>query len=133
MRGFWRSRKALTPVLSNLLLTVIAVSAMSLAATATYVISNNLHDIMGERLVVEDVWFKPSGGVWVYVRNTGKVAVRIASVYVNFTAQPFSPLRLEVGEGGWLNVDLDWVPNGVYHVNIVTERGTKLADYYRAP
>lgn len=133
MERFWCSKKALTPVLSNLLLTVIAVSVMSLAATATYVISNNLHDIMGERLIVEDVWFRQPSEIGIYVRNTGKVAVEVASVYVNFTAQPFSSLRLEVNKGGWLSVTLDWGSGGVYHINVVTDRGTKLADYYRAP
>jgi len=32
---------------------VIAVAAMSIAVTATYFITDNLHDTMGERLIVE--------------------------------------------------------------------------------
>ena len=133
MKRFWHSKRALTPVLSNLLLTVIAVSAMSLAATATYLISSNLHDIMGERLVIEDVWFKPSNELGIYIRNNGKVAVEVTSVYVNFTAQSFSPFRLEIGKSGWLNITYNWSSDYLYHINVVTNRGTKLADYYRTP
>jgi len=51
------NKRAITPVLSNLLLTVVAVAAMSIATTATYVITTNLRETMGERVIIEDVWF----------------------------------------------------------------------------
>lgn len=132
MAGFCRDRSGVTPVLSNILLTVVAVAAMSLAASATYVITGNLHQIMGERVIAEDVWFT-SSGISIYVRNTGKVAIEVTSVYVNFTSQSFTPIALEVGEHGWLNVTFSWDTNSVYQVNVVTNKGTKIADYYRAP
>jgi len=128
----FRSKKAISPVLSNLLLTVIAVSAMSLATTATYVISNNLRDIMGERFTLEDVWFN-SGKICVYLRNTGKVSIEISRVYVNSTPYSFTPLKLEVKGHGWLNVSCSWISGHLYHINIVTNRGSKVADYFRAP
>ena len=59
MLKLWRSKKAITPVLSNILLLVIAVAGMSISITATYVITGNLRETMGERFIVEDVWFKP--------------------------------------------------------------------------
>ena len=37
-------KRAITPVLSHLLLTVIAVSVMSIATSATYVITTNLRE-----------------------------------------------------------------------------------------
>lgn len=132
MRRFLRNKRGVTPVLSNVLLTVVAVAAMSLAASATYIITDNLHQIMGERIIAEDVWFTPSG-ISIYLRNTGKVAITVSSVYVNFTSQSFTPLTLEVGEHGWLNVSAGWEAGGLYHINIVTDRGTKIVDYYRAP
>ena len=82
MRKLLRNRRAITPVLSSLLLTVIAVAGMSIAITATYVITDQLHDSMGERLIIEDVWFTP-GQVSLYLRNVGKVSVEVVSVYVN--------------------------------------------------
>lgn len=133
MRGVMKNRKAVSPVLSNLLLTVVAVAAMSIAATAAYVISNNLHDSMGERFMVEDVWFKPGGEIALYIRNVGKVDVTVSSVYVNRVPAQVTPLKLEVGEHEWLNITCSWAPGNVYHIVVVTQRGTKVGDYYVAP
>jgi flagellin-like protein len=132
MKKFFRNKRAITPILSSLLLTVITVAAMSLAATAAYVISDNLHQIMGERLIVEDVWFR-TGGISIYLRNVGKVDVSASSVYVNFTLQSTSLFTLQVGKYGWLNVTYTWASGKVYNINIVTTRGTKVVDYYVAP
>lgn len=55
-------KRAITPVLSHLLLTVIAVSVMSIATSATYVITTNLRENRGERIIIEDVWFNVASG-----------------------------------------------------------------------
>ena len=132
MTKLFRSRRAITPVLSSLLLTVITVAAMSLAATAAYIISDNLHQTIGERFIVEDVWFR-NGSINLYLRNVGKVDLTVCSVYVNFTLQSISTLTLQVGNHGWLNVTYTWTSGQVYNINIATTRGTKVADYYVAP
>ncbi len=132
MRKLLRNRKGITPVLSSLLLTVIAVAAMSIAVTATYVITNNLHDNMGERFIVEDVWFT-TNQVSLYIRNVGKVSISIAAVYVDQTSQSFTPLELEEGKHGWLNVTYSWSSDSAYEINVVTRRGTKVVDYYTSP
>ncbi len=132
MRQLSKNKRGVTPVLSNVLLTVVAVAAMSLAASATYVITDNMRQIMGERVISEDVWFN-SEGISIYLRNTGKVAITVSSTYVNFTSQPFTPLTLEVGEHRWLNVTFSWNADSLYHISVVTSRGTKIVDYYRAP
>jgi len=134
LRNILRNRRGITPVLSNLLLMVIAVAAMSIAITATYVITDNLHDTMGERFVVEDVWFTKNGEISIYLRNVGKVSIKIAAVYVDHTPQPFtSNLALEENKHDWLKVTYSWSSNAVYHINIVTVRGTKVVDYYESP
>lgn len=132
MRKLKRNKRAITPVLSSLLLTVIAVAGMSIAVTATYVITDGLHDNMGERLIVEDVWFT-SGQVSLYVRNVGKIAIEIDAVYVNNVRQSFTPIQLEENKHGWLNVTYNWNPDTAYEINVVTKRGTKLVDYYLSP
>lgn len=132
MKRMLRERKGLTPILSNVLLIVIAVAGMSIAMTATYVITNNLKEIMGERFIIEDVWFKAPETIAVYLRNVGKMAVEISAVYVNHTSQSFSPLRLEIGEHNWLNVTCSWSGNSTSHINIVTRRGNQVANYYGA-
>ena len=132
LRNILRNRRGITPVLSSLLLMVIAVAAMSIAITATYVITDNLHDTMGERFIVEDVWFT-TGKISIYLRNVGKVSIKIAAVYINRTSQSFTPLELEEDKHGWLNATYSWSSNSVYHINVVTNRGTKIVDYYTSP
>jgi len=132
MKKLLRSKGAITPVLSNVLMMLIAVAGMSIAITATYVISGNLHEVMGERFVVEDVWFR-TNTIAIYVRNTGKVAINFVAVYVNNTSQSFTTLELEIESHGWLNVTYSWNPNSLHHINIVSSRGTQVADNYKAP
>ncbi|MEM2972328.1 MAG: hypothetical protein QW270_07930 [Candidatus Bathyarchaeia archaeon] len=128
---FW-DKRAITPVLSNILLMVVAVGAMAIATTATYVITTNLRETMGERFIVEDVWFE-GNNIHVYVRNVGKVAIEVSAVYVNGTPQPFTPqpFRLQIDGHGWLNISYSWASNSLYHINVVTKRGTQIADHYK--
>ena len=135
MKRVFKNKRAITPVLSSLLLTIVAVAAMSLAATAAYVISENLHQTMGERLIVEDVWFRGNQSelICIYLRNVGEVEVSVSDVYVNFTGQSITPLNLQEGKAGWLNVTYSWTTRSLYYISVVTTRGTKVADYYVAP
>jgi hypothetical protein len=132
MRKLSQNRRGVTPVLSSLLLTVIAVAGMTIAISATYVITDGLHDSMGERLVVEDVWFTPSQ-VSLYLRNVGKVSVEVVSVYVNRTDQSYTALELEENNHGWLHVSYSWNADSVYEIKVVTRRGTNVVDYYVSP
>jgi hypothetical protein len=133
--GLIHNKRGITPVLSNLLLTVVAVAAMAIATTATYVITTNLRETMSERIVVEDLWFNNStGGISVYLHNVGKVAIHVSAVYVNHTAQAFTkPFNLEINEHGWLNISRSWVSGDLCYVDIVTTRGTHVGGYYKAP
>jgi hypothetical protein len=133
VRKISRNRRGITPVLSSLLLTVIAVAGMSIAVSATYVITDGLHDNMGERVIVEDVWFTTSGQVSLYVRNVGKVAINVDAVYVNKMRQSFTPIELEANKHGWLNVTYSWSPDTAYEIKVVTRRGTQVVDYYMSP
>ena len=135
LKGFLRDKRAITPVLSSLLLTVIAVAAMSIATSATYVITTNMRETMSERVVAEDVWFNPATHtIEVYLSNVGKVNIHVSNVYVNHTSQPFlTPFNLEIKGSGWLSIVYDWNSGNLYYVDIVTSRGTHIASQYRAP
>jgi FlaG/FlaF family flagellin (archaellin) len=135
LKRVFSDKRAITPVLSNLLLAVVAVAAMAIATTATQLISTNLRETMSERIIVEDLWFNNStGNINVYLRNIGKVAIHVSAVYVNHTSQPFTkPFRLEVDENGWLNISCSWASGSLYYVDIVTARGTHVADHHKAP
>jgi hypothetical protein len=132
VKKFFHDKRAITPVLSNLLLTVVAVAAMAVATTATYVVTTNLKDIMSERLIIEDLWFSSPNEISIYLYNIGKVSVHFSTVYVNSTPLTVS-LNLEPNEHGWLNVSFSWSSGNVYHVDVVTSRGTHVGDYYKAP
>ncbi len=135
VRRLLRDKRAITPVLSSLLLTVVAVAAMAIATSATYVITTNLRENMSERVIVEDVWFNSATRtVDVYLHNVGKVAIRVSGVYIDHTSQPFnSPFRLELNKHGWLSITYSWISGDVYYIDIVTNRGTHVASYYKAP
>jgi len=132
MKRLLKSKKAITPVLSNVLMMFIVVAGMSIAITATYVITTNFHDIMGERFLIEDVWFR-TGGISIYLRNTGKVSIGFSLVYVNNTKQSFSSLELGAARHGWLNITYSWTASNVYYIKVVSSRGTQVANYYEAP
>ena len=135
VKRFMRDKRAITPVLCHLLLTVVAVAVMSIATSATFVITTNLRETMSERLLVEDVWFNSgSGTVDVYMRNVGKSNVQVSGVYVTHVGQSFNgPFRLEIDEHDWLRIDFSWNSGEAYYIDIVTKRGTHLASYYKAP
>jgi Flp pilus assembly pilin Flp len=135
VKRFLRDKRAITPVLSSLLLTVVAVAAMAIATSATYVITTNLRENMSERVIVEDVWFNnATRTVGVYMRNIGKVAIYVSGVYINHASQHFnSPFRLELNGHDWLNIVYSWSSGDVYYIDIVTNRGTHVASYYKAP
>ena len=134
-KRFLRDKRAITPVLSHLLLTVVAVAVMSIATSATFVITTNLRETMSERVTVEDVWFNSTTGtVDVYVRNVGKAPIQVAAVYVNRVGRLFnSPFRLGLNQHGWLSVVCSWNSGDTYYIDIVTTRGTHVAGYYKAP
>ncbi len=132
MKRLLQKKSAITPVLSSLLMTVIAVAGMSITITATYVITDELHDSMGERLVIEDIWFTPDQ-VSLYIRNVGKVSIEVVSVYVNRTEQSFIPLELEENSHCWLDIIYSWSADSVYEIKVVSSRGTNVVDYYVSP
>ena len=151
MRLFKRllhDKRAISAVLSHLLLTVVAVALMSIATSATYVITTDLRQNMGERALVEDVWFKgesasvssvwssidtKSGNVEIYLDNIGKVDIQVEAVYINHESQHFNYFSLKVDEKGTLSIDFsEWKPGQVYYIDIVTSRGNHIADSYKA-
>jgi hypothetical protein len=132
---FFSDKRAITAVLSNLLLMVVAVGTMSIATTATYVVTTNLRESISERIIVEDLWFcNSTGTVNIYISNVGRVAVDVSAVYINRSSLSFlSPFSLEIGEHRWLNISYTWTSNDLYYVDVVTSRGTHVGGYYEAP
>lgn len=134
LKRLLHDKRAISAVLSHLLLTVVAVAIMSIATSATYVITTDLRQNMGERVTIEDVWFNPdTKTVDLYLDNVGKVDFQIQAVYINHANQPFQEFALKVEEEGSLNIYFsDWKPGEVYYIDIVTSRGNHIADSYKA-
>jgi len=132
---FFAGNRGITPVLSSLLLTVVAVAAMAIATSATYVITTNMRETISERVIVEDVWFNNlTNSTDIYLRNVGKTTVSISAVYVNNAPQYFpKPFDLEIGDHGWLNISQTWAPTSLLYIDILTTRGTHVAAYYTVP
>ncbi len=129
-------RRAITPVLSNLLLMVVAVAAMAIATSATYVITANLRETMGERVIIEDVWFDDSSvSIGLYLRNVGRISMQISAVYVNNTRCSFAPAPFILGieQHGGLNVSQSWGSGDIYHIKVVSTRRIHVGDYFKAP
>jgi Flp pilus assembly pilin Flp len=135
VKRFLRDKRAITSVLSHLLLTVVAVAVMSIATSATFVITTNLRETMSERVIAEDIWFNSATGtVDVYLRNVGKTNIHVSGVYVNHVGQSFNgPFSLEINKHGWLRIASSWDSGEVYYIDIVTTRGTHIASTYKAP
>ncbi len=135
MKRFLRDKRAITPVLSHLLLTVVAVAVMSIATSATFVITSNLRETMSERVVIEDVWFNSANHTLnVYVHNVGKTSIQVSAVYVNHVGRTFnSPFRLGLNQHAWLTLAYSWVSGDVFYIDIVTTRGLHVAGSYKAP
>jgi Flp pilus assembly pilin Flp len=135
VKRFLRDKRAITPVLSHLLLTVIAVAVMSIATSATFVITTNLKETMSERVIVEDAWFNSSTGTLdIYLRNVGRVDIQVSGVYVNHVSQSFNgPSILEINNHSWLRIAFSWDSGETYYIDIVTTRGTHIASDYKAP
>jgi len=128
-----RDKRAITPVLSSLLLTVVAVAAMAIATSATYMITANLKDNMSERVVIEDIWFT-GGEIKVHLFNVGKVSISVSNVYVNHERIELNPpFRLGLNQDNDLVIYYLWVAKVTYYIDIVTSRGTHIAGYYKAP
>jgi hypothetical protein len=133
LRKFIRNKRALTPVLSELLLTVIAVAAMSVATSATYVITTNMRSSMSERVIVEDVWFHTATNtVTVYIYNVGAVDVSISSVYINHISYRAS-VNLKAGSdvASFTIQYRGLILGNQAYIDIVTNRGLHIADYYK--
>jgi flagellin-like protein len=138
MRKLFRSRKALSPVLSTVLMILVTIIGMSVlfAFFVNYARDFQLGSgsAVRESLVIEDVGFiKGTNQVEVWVYNVGKVDLKIAAFYIDdswASIDSGSDVAISVGEHGMLTVSSDFVLNGVYDFKIVTERGSAFEGRY---
>ncbi|MFQ6076691.1 MAG: archaellin/type IV pilin N-terminal domain-containing protein [Candidatus Bathyarchaeia archaeon] len=140
----YAGKRAVSPVIAALIMIVITIAAFSLlyGAMDNWLRAQRAGPLMGlqERLVIEDVWFRTSGGVRtltsVYVRNIGKVSVEIVSVKIDDVYYPMTPkpLTLTSGVGAQMNVTFSkiWSPGTTYEIILLTDRGGEFTTHATA-
>ena len=138
-----RAREGVTPVVSDVLLTVAVVVSMTLllAWVYSYVMYNPSKRAVQERFVIEDVWFNTTDTgervVGIYIYNYGKVEIRVDAVYIggNRTTDYVEGWRLELypGQHGRVIVKFNWSPGEAYTVKVITGRGSYVEAVFVAP
>jgi flagellin-like protein len=157
--GFGGDRRAVSPVLSTVILVLLVVLGMSLvfAFFVDYVgdYQTGRGSSVMELVEIEDVYFRRVGGVdWVevWLYNYGEIEFEVDSVYVNgVSVENFSFLNVssvplyDSDEDGSVevipyahakfNVTLSggWVSPGKYVFRFVTERGSAVEREYPSP
>ncbi len=149
MRKLLRNRKAVSPVVSAVIMILVVMIAMSalFAFFVTYAADFQLRSgsAVLESMVIEDVKFTgpQSAEIWVY--NVGKVEFKINSVYVNdalvppptldqvtYKGDPVIPLPSKIRDGAHAKITISgFASRQSYIFKIVTERGTSIEGEHR--
>ena len=131
MRKLFRNRRAVSPVVSTVLMILVVMVGMSLLFAFFVNYTRDFQTGSGsavlESMVIEDVAFTGSNGAQVWVYNVGKVSFTITSVYVNdqFTGNP----NLEVASGQHGMITIGSANSGCT-IKIVTARGSAFEGMY---
>ena len=148
MKRLLRNRKAVSPVVSAVIMILIATIGMSVLFAFFVNYARDFQAGSGssvlESMVIEDIWVKNSSNVEIWVYNVGKVDFNITSVYINGfqvanVTNPTEPsvetsfqARVEVGKHERLILNLrDPVNvNGPNLFKLVTLRGSAVEVRY---
>lgn len=142
MRRLLRDRKAVSPVVSAVIMILVAVIGMTVLFAFFVGYARDFQMGSGsavlESMVIEDVWFRDPINdeieIWVY--NAGKVNFTVTNVYINdFQANIKSnDGSVEVGDHGRIVVEplssMSPGDNELYVVKLVTTRGSAVEGSY---
>jgi flagellin-like protein len=131
MVRLFRNRRAVSPVISTVLMILVVITGMSLLFAFFVNYTRDFQTGSGsavlESMVIEDVWFSSPNGPQVWVYNVGKISLTINSVYVNDKLD--SHPNIEIGIGQHQSI---LVPDAVSGctIKIVTARGSAFEGRY---
>ncbi len=141
MRKHANNKTGISNIVSTLLMILVVMVGMGLlfAYLTTYVANYQIGSGSSvlESMTVEDVWFKNSNQVEIWVYNVGKVGFTITSIYVNatppsdFTVNSNSdPSVVSVGGHADVLITLSqpWSNGVAYSFKIVTSRGSAFSE-----
>ena len=131
MMRLFRSRRAVSPVLSTVLMILVVMVGMSLLFAFFVNYTRDFQTGSGsavlESMTVEDVWFTNPNGPQVWVYNVGKVSLTITSVYVD--DQLDSSPNIEIKTGQHQPITVGSAYSGCT-IKIVTARGSAFEGSY---
>lgn len=143
MRKLRRSKRAVSPVLSTVILVLIVVIGMSFifAFFVDYVrdYQEGRGSSVMELLEIEDVHFFANDSVEIWLYNYGEIDLEIDAVYVNGLSMNTTTLYTD-----WIlnpyqhkqfivSFPYDWVSDFSYSFKFVTVRGSSVERSYYAP
>ena len=129
MKRFVNAKRGISPIVSSLLMLLVAVIAFGLVLgyTNNFISAqrSNTLSYIRERLAVEDVWFRLDNTISLYVTNVGMVPLQITEVLVNHESVDISPsplklVRFQLGEARF---NFSWVSGVEYSFIIMTKGG----------
>lgn len=139
-----RGRRGVSPVISTILLILIAVASgfIMWIWVSGYLTGSPTKQPTFEMIKIEAVQIQQDL-MRVYVRNMGSASVSVGSTYIvdvngNYVGGGPLPSVKEIEAGGVTVVevrvtDVDLVPNNVYVVKVITTRGTETSYTFIAP
>ena len=131
MMRLFRNRRAVSPVLSTVLMILVVITGMSLLFAFFVNYTRDFQTGSGsavlESMTVEDVWFTNPNGPQVWVYNVGKVSLTITSVYVD--DQLDSSPNIEIKTGQHQPITVGSAYSGCT-IKIVTARGSAFEGRY---
>ncbi len=94
MRRLFRNKKALSPVISTILMIMVVMVGMSVVFSSVVIYADNYRAGVGssvlESLTIEDIWLHTDTNgakvvdLWIY--NVGSIPVNLKAIYVNTAA-----------------------------------------------
>ena len=135
MMRLFRNRKAVSPVLSTVLMILVVITGMSLLFAFFVNYTRDFQTGSGsavlESMTIEDVWFSNLDGPLVSVYNVGKVSLTITSVYVNDQKVNFNCDIPEIAPGQHAKITIDYgSADSGDTIKIVTARGSAFEGRY---
>jgi flagellin-like protein len=147
MKRLLRNRKAVSPVVSAVIMILIATIGMSVLFAFFVNYARDFQEGSGsavlESMVIEDVWFKSSSNIEIWVYNIGKVNFTISNVYINgfkVTIEEITgtsgTVEVEGHESLTVNPTMSGLPlmfegdNVRYVLKLVTTRGSSIEGSY---
>jgi len=160
MKNLCRNKKAISPVISTILMILVVMIGMSLVFTYVVVYADNYKAGVGssvlESLTLEDVWLDNSQTLHVWVYNSGTEAnlgtavnIQVATIYVDGTAlmnnwgsansnpnygtMSFNEQTVNAGGSFEFTAYAPNLASGVHQISVATMRGSSFKAQFEVP